>query len=139
MEIAAFQDVLRRTYAERDSDGGVDDTFPWLTDEVGEVGEVARALRGDGDLEHEVGDVLAWVPSLASLVGVDLEEAASRYANGCPKCGAIPSGARRLQWAPTLPRQCCAARIMAMSDRFIQRSSGRCRIGGRGHQVDGPA
>ena len=76
MEIAAFQDVLRRTYAERDSDGGVDDTFPWLTDEVGEVGEVARALRGDGDLEHEFGDVLAWVPSLASLVGVDLEEAA---------------------------------------------------------------
>jgi len=57
-----------------------------------EVGEVARALRGDGDLEHEFGDALAWVASLASLVGVDLEGAAARYTNGCPKCGAIPCG-----------------------------------------------
>jgi NTP pyrophosphatase (non-canonical NTP hydrolase) len=87
MEIAAFQDVLRRTYAERDSARGVDGTFRWLTEEVGEV---ARALRGDGDLVHEFGDVLAWMASLASLVGVDLEQAAARYANGCPKCGAVP-------------------------------------------------
>jgi NTP pyrophosphatase (non-canonical NTP hydrolase) len=89
MEIAAFQGVLRRTYVERDEARGVDCTFRWLTEEIGEV---ARALRGDGDLVHEFGDVLAWVASLASLVGVDLEQAAARYANGCPKCGAIPCG-----------------------------------------------
>jgi NTP pyrophosphatase (non-canonical NTP hydrolase) len=57
-----------------------------------EVGEVARALRGDGDLVHEIGDVLAWLGSLANLAGVDLERAAARYANGCPKCGEIPCG-----------------------------------------------
>jgi NTP pyrophosphatase (non-canonical NTP hydrolase) len=89
MQIAAFQDVLRRTYLLRDTDRGIDGTFRRLTEEVGEV---ARALRGDGDLEHELGDVLAWVGSLATLVGVDLERAAARYANGCPKCGAIPCG-----------------------------------------------
>jgi NTP pyrophosphatase (non-canonical NTP hydrolase) len=89
MEIAAFQDVLRRTYVERDTHRGIDGTFRWLTEEVGEV---ARALRGDGDLEHEFGDVLAWVGSLANLAGVDLERAAARYSNGCPKCGAIPCG-----------------------------------------------
>jgi NTP pyrophosphatase (non-canonical NTP hydrolase) len=89
MEIAAFQDVLRRTYVERDAQRGIDGTFRWLTEEVGEV---ARALRGDGDgdLEHELGDVLAWIGSLANLAGVDLEQAAARYASGCPKCGAIP-------------------------------------------------
>jgi NTP pyrophosphatase (non-canonical NTP hydrolase) len=87
MEIAAFQEVLRRTYVERDSERGVDGTFRWLAEEVGEV---ARALRGDGDLELEFGDVLAWVGSLANLVGVDLERAAARFANGCPKCDAIP-------------------------------------------------
>jgi NTP pyrophosphatase (non-canonical NTP hydrolase) len=53
---------------------------------------VARALRGDGDLVHEFGDVLAWLGSLANLAGVDLEQAAGRYASGCPKCGAIPCG-----------------------------------------------
>jgi NTP pyrophosphatase (non-canonical NTP hydrolase) len=89
MEIAAFQDVLRRTYVERDTERGVDGTFRWLTEEVGEV---ARALRGDGDLVHEFGDVLAWLGSLANLAGVDLEQAAAKYANGCPKCGAIPCG-----------------------------------------------
>jgi len=89
MEIAAFQDVLRRTYVKRDTQRGVDGTFRWLTEEVGEV---ARALRGDGDLVHEFGDVLAWLGSLANLAGVDLEEAAARYANGCPKCEAIPCG-----------------------------------------------
>ena len=89
MEIAAFQDVLRRTYIERDTERGVDGTFRWLTEEVGEV---ARALRGDGDLEHELGDVLAWLGSLANLAGVDLEHAAARFAEGCQKCGTIPCG-----------------------------------------------
>ena len=74
---------------ERDAERGIDGTFRWLTEEVGEV---ARALRGDGDLEHEFGDVLAWVGSLANLAGVDLERAAARYANGCPECRAIPCG-----------------------------------------------
>ena len=87
MEIAAFQDVLRRTYVERDAERGIDGTFRWLTEEVGEV---ARALRGDGDLEHEFGDVLSWLGSLANLVGVDLERAAARYANGCPQVRRYP-------------------------------------------------
>jgi hypothetical protein len=28
--------------------------------------------------------------SVSNLVGVDLDAAARRYANGCPKCGAAP-------------------------------------------------
>jgi NTP pyrophosphatase (non-canonical NTP hydrolase) len=87
MEIASFQQVVRDTYFERDAERGVDGTFRWFTEEVGEV---AGALRGKGDLVHELGDVLAWLSSLASLVGVSLEEAAARYANGCPRCGGKP-------------------------------------------------
>ena len=87
MEIASFQQVVRDTYHDRDAERGVDGTFRWFTEEVGEV---ARALRGDGDLLHEFGDVLAWLASLASLLGISLEDAAARYANGCPRCGAKP-------------------------------------------------
>jgi NTP pyrophosphatase (non-canonical NTP hydrolase) len=87
MEIASFQQVVRDTYFDRDAERGVDGTFRWFTEEVGEV---AGALRGKGDLVHELGDVLAWLSSLASLVGVSLEEAAERYANGCPRCGGKP-------------------------------------------------
>jgi NTP pyrophosphatase (non-canonical NTP hydrolase) len=87
MKIASFQQVVRDTYFDRDAERGVDGTFRWFTEEVGEV---AGALRGKGDLVHELGDVLAWLSSLASLVGVSLEEAAERYANGCPRCGGKP-------------------------------------------------
>ena len=87
MEISSFQQVVRDTYFERDAERGVDGTFRWFTEEVGEV---AGALRGKGDLVHELGDVLAWLSSLASIVGVSLEEAAERYANGCPRCGDKP-------------------------------------------------
>jgi NTP pyrophosphatase (non-canonical NTP hydrolase) len=89
MEISELQRVLRATYYRRDAERGRDATFRWLTEEVGEL---ARALRhGEPDeLELEFSDVLAWLASLANLSGVDLEEAAARYANGCPKCGAQP-------------------------------------------------
>jgi NTP pyrophosphatase (non-canonical NTP hydrolase) len=89
MEIAELQRTLHRTYFERDARRGPDATFRWLTEEVGEL---ARALRhGEREaLAHEVSDVLAWLGSLANLVGVDLEAAAARYASGCPRCGASP-------------------------------------------------
>jgi NTP pyrophosphatase (non-canonical NTP hydrolase) len=89
MELNAFQDVIRRTYLERDRARGADGTFRWF---VEEVGEVARAMRtGDrAELTHELGDALAWLTSVANLVDVDLQTAADRYAAGCPKCGSSP-------------------------------------------------
>ena len=89
MHLSELQDALRRTYLDRDAARGTDAVFRWLTEEVGEL---ARALRtGDrANLEHEFGDVVAWLASLANVTGVDLEEAVARYARGCPKCGGQP-------------------------------------------------
>lgn len=89
MEIGEFQELMRHTYLERDHRRGTDGTFRWLTEEVGEL---ARALRlEDRDqLKEELADVLAWLSSLANLLGIELEEAAERYDRGCPKCGEIP-------------------------------------------------
>ena len=39
---------------------------------------------------HELGDVLAWLASLANQLGIDFDEAVGRYVDGCPKCGAMP-------------------------------------------------
>jgi NTP pyrophosphatase (non-canonical NTP hydrolase) len=89
MELAELQSTLRRTYFERDSKRGADATFRWMTEEVGELAKALR--RNDPDeLRLEFSDVLAWLASLANLTGVDLEEAAARSADGCPKCGASP-------------------------------------------------
>jgi NTP pyrophosphatase (non-canonical NTP hydrolase) len=89
VELSSFQRQMRRLYLERDRSRGTDATFRWLTEEVGEL---ARALRraDPAQLELEFSDVLAWLASLANLVEVDLERAASRYADGCPKCGKTP-------------------------------------------------
>jgi NTP pyrophosphatase (non-canonical NTP hydrolase) len=89
MELSDLQSALRRTYYERDARRGIDATFRWLTEEVGELARALR-MRSREDLVHEFGDVLAWLASLANVAGVDLEEAARRYGSGCPRCGASP-------------------------------------------------
>ena len=39
----------------------------------------------------EFADVAAWLATLASIAGVDLEQAVRcQYAHGCPKCGQTP-------------------------------------------------
>ena len=89
MELRDVQARMRETYGARDAARGVDATFRWLTEEVGEL---AKAIRsGDAaELEHETSDVLAWLASLADQLGIDLETAMARFADGCPKCGASP-------------------------------------------------
>lgn len=89
MEIRELQSSMARLYLERDRARGRDATFRWLTEEVGEL---AKAMRtGDrANLEHEFGDVLAWLASLANLEGIDLETAVTRYAATCPRCGDAP-------------------------------------------------
>ena len=89
MDLGELQSTLRATYLERDAARGEDATFRWL---VEEVGELARAMRrrDEANLREEVGDVMAWLGSLATLLGVDLDDAASRFAHGCPKCRSSP-------------------------------------------------
>ena len=89
MDIAQFQELMTRTYGERDRARGIDATVAWLAEELGEL---ARAVRKGtpGEQLHELGDVLAWLASLAGQLGLSLEEAALRYGDGCPVCGSSP-------------------------------------------------
>ena len=80
---------MRDTYGARDAERGIDATFRWLTEEVGEL---ARAIRMGADAERlsELSDVVAWLASVANLLELDLEVAMARYVDGCPKCHARP-------------------------------------------------
>jgi NTP pyrophosphatase (non-canonical NTP hydrolase) len=89
VELREFQDTIRRTFVERDRLRGTDGTFRWMVEEVGELAKALRNADSD-ELNHEVGDVMAWLASVANLTGVDLESAAARYARGCPRCGGMP-------------------------------------------------
>lgn len=87
VSLAAFQQLIREMYLEKDSARGVDGTFMWL---IEEIGELATALR-EGTHEERLGefaDVLAWLTTIANVVDVDLTEAVTRkYGAGCPGCG----------------------------------------------------
>jgi NTP pyrophosphatase (non-canonical NTP hydrolase) len=85
--LTEFQQLIRRMYMEKDVARGIDGTFMWLMEEVGEL---ASALRNGTHEERtlEFGDVLAWLATIANVAGVDLNEAVMRkYGAGCPGCG----------------------------------------------------
>ena len=88
-ELAAFQGMMEETYGRRDRARGVPATVAWLAEEVGELAKAARKGTVEEQL-HEVGDVLAWLASLANQLDLSLEEAAARYSSGCPRCNAVP-------------------------------------------------
>jgi NTP pyrophosphatase (non-canonical NTP hydrolase) len=89
VDIAEFQQLMTDTYGARDRARGVPSTLAWLTEELGEL---ARAVRKGTREEqvHELGDVLAWLASLADQLGLSLDAATRRYARGCPRCGSLP-------------------------------------------------
>ena len=89
MTLAELQAVIEHTFGDRDRARGVPSTVAWLCEEVGELAQAVRKGTHEQRVA-EFGDVVAWVASLANQMGVDLEQAASRYAAGCPRCTTSP-------------------------------------------------
>lgn len=90
MNIREFQQQIEAIYFAKDNARGLGGTFMWFAEEVGEL---SRALRrkNDAELRAEFADVLAWLSTLASIAGIDLEAAArEKYGAGCPRCQATP-------------------------------------------------
>lgn len=98
MRIGEFQRLIEALYLDKDRSRGIERTYMWL---VEEIGELARELlhrppdapppAPDSTLAKEMADVLAWLSTVASIAGVDLEAAArAKYGEGCPKCRSIP-------------------------------------------------
>ena len=89
MTVAEFQQHIEKIYLVRDRARGLEGTFMWF---VEEVGELATALREgtETEIREEIADVFAWLSTIASIKGIELDHAADKYADGCPACGAIP-------------------------------------------------
>lgn len=85
--LAEFQQLIHDMYFDKDAARGIDGTFMWLMEEIGEL---ASSLRNGTheEREGEFADVLAWLATIANVAGVDLSEAVIRkYGAGCPGCG----------------------------------------------------
>lgn len=89
ISLGDFQRLIREMYLKKDVARGVEGTFMWLMEEIGEL---SSALRGGTHEERtaEFADVLAWLTTIANVVGVDLTEAVvQKYGSGCPGCGQL--------------------------------------------------
>ncbi len=90
MQISEFQEMMIHLYYPRDSARGVDGTYNWLLEEVAELGQELKGSDREAT-EKEFADVIAWLASLANIMGIDLEKAAlNKYPNKCPKCQSSP-------------------------------------------------
>ncbi len=81
--------MIEVTYGAQDRARGQATSVAWLAEEVGELAKAARKGTREEQL-HELGDVIAWVASLANQLDLSMTEAVARYANGCPKCATSP-------------------------------------------------
>lgn len=89
MDTRDLQGIIEATYGAQDRERGLPSSVAWLTEEVGELAQAIRKGTRDDQL-HELGDVVAWVASIANQLGLDLDEALERYRTGCPRCGVSP-------------------------------------------------
>ena len=88
--LAQLQQVIHDIYDAKDRQRGVEGTFMWFMEEVGEL---SSALRSDDreELAAEFADVLAWLATIANIVDIDLEQAVQKkYGQGCPGCQQTP-------------------------------------------------
>lgn len=92
MTLRDVQYRIRALFGAKDGKRGVEGTFMWFMEEVGELSAALRDPSADPDnLRLEFADVLAWLATLANIAGVDLEDAMrQKYGAGCPKCHATP-------------------------------------------------
>jgi NTP pyrophosphatase (non-canonical NTP hydrolase) len=88
--LTQLQRLIDHTYGAKDKRRGVEGTFMWFLEEVGEL---SAALRSGTTEEQsaEFADVLAWLATLANVAGVDLDKAVqAKYGDGCPGCRQTP-------------------------------------------------
>ena len=89
MTLQELQSLIDTMYSRKDEERGIEGTFMWLMEEVGELATALRSGTKE-ELAMEFADVLAWLASLSEQLGLSLDDAVARYAQGCPKCGSLP-------------------------------------------------
>ncbi len=92
MKISDFQNLIKDLYFKQDQNRGINASFIWL---IEEIGEFARILRNKEiniiNASEELADIIAWTSSIANLLDVDLESAIlKKYPDTCLKCKSNP-------------------------------------------------
>ena len=74
---------MEALYGAADRGRGIPATVAWLCEELGELAQATRKGTPDQQLP-ELGDVLAWLASLANQLDLSLDDAMARYVKDPP-------------------------------------------------------
>ncbi|MBL8888517.1 MAG: nucleotide pyrophosphohydrolase [Planctomycetaceae bacterium] len=86
ISVADFQRLIEKMYGEKDRKRGVEGTFMWFMEEVGELATALREGKPE-DLAGEFADVFAWLTTMANVANINLTQAIfEKYGTGCPGC-----------------------------------------------------
>ena len=89
MTLDELQQLIDKMYSRKDEARGIEGTFMWLMEEVGELAAALRESPKE-DIAKEFADVLAWLATIANVAGINLTEAVhQKYGQGCPGCGSM--------------------------------------------------
>jgi NTP pyrophosphatase (non-canonical NTP hydrolase) len=83
MELSALQQLMDDLYGDADRQRGIAATVAWLCEELGELAQAVRKGTVD-EQRHELGDVLAWLASLANQLDLSLDDAVQRFVDDPP-------------------------------------------------------
>ncbi|MCA9066687.1 MAG: nucleotide pyrophosphohydrolase [Planctomycetaceae bacterium] len=87
MTLDELQQLIETMYSRKDNARGVEGTFMWLMEEIGELAAALRESPKE-EIAREFADVLAWLATIANIAEINLTEAIQqKYGNGCPGCG----------------------------------------------------
>jgi NTP pyrophosphatase (non-canonical NTP hydrolase) len=83
VELQGVQELMETLYGANDRERGIPATVAWLCEELGELAQATRKGTREQQL-HELGDVLAWLASLANQLDLSLDDAMARYRDNPP-------------------------------------------------------
>ena len=92
MKISDFQNLIKEIYFEKDRDRGLQGTFIWLVEEIGELATLINSKKKNTEkFSEELADIIAWTVSIANILNIDIDKALiKKYPNKCRKCNSIP-------------------------------------------------
>jgi NTP pyrophosphatase (non-canonical NTP hydrolase) len=92
VKISEFQNLIKDLYFKQDQKRGIETTFIWLMEEIGEFARILKSKEINIiNATEELADIIAWTTSLANLLDIDLESAISKkYPGMCSKCQSNP-------------------------------------------------
>jgi len=88
LTVREFQRLIDQIYGQKDRDRGIEGTFLWFHEEVGELTRAVRRGHDRENLQEEFADVFAWLVSMASMLEIDMEKAVNaKYGKAFKEAG----------------------------------------------------